>query len=185
MSYLSAFYRLYDLAGNAHYRIPGEPHHHRPAVFVIIEPGHGERLFNNGLKIPVAYVRDAGPAHGACRKDAVPIRIKWLLDAVRGHQDGAGKFAELLVLVLPGSAVMPVEVSVLFEVGIAVCRKHFAVGIYVYPLAFRLLQDLLKVFQVMAGYEDRLALFCAEGYLCRYRVAVSICIRCIEDLHGL
>ncbi len=78
---------------------------------------------------------------------------------------------------------MPVEVFVFFKVGVPVRRKHFAVCIYVYPFALRLLQKLIEIFQVMARHQDRLAFLRAERHLCGYGVTVGPSICRVEEFH--
>jgi hypothetical protein len=55
------------------------------------------------------------------------VGVLWLLDAVRRHEDRAGEGVELLALVLPRAAVVPLEVRILLESRIGEARKHSAV----------------------------------------------------------
>ncbi len=95
------------------------------------------------LKSPFGHVGHTRPAHVAGGEDVLGVLVARRLDAVRGEQDRAGKLAELLALVLPRGAVVPVEVRVLLELGIAVRGQHLAVRVDVDALALRLLEQHL------------------------------------------
>jgi hypothetical protein len=126
----------------------------------------------------------ARPAHQAGGKNVVLVALLGLLDAIGGHDDGAGKLGELPGLVLPGRAVVAVEMGVFFQAGIAVGGQHFTMGVYKDPLALGLLQDQLQVLQVMAGHQQGLAFFVAQGNGRWHRVAVNPRIAGIQQLHG-
>jgi len=88
------------------------------------------------------------------------------------------------VLVLPGGAVVAVEVGVLLEFGIAVGGQHFAVGVDGDALAGGLLQELLEVLEVMAGHQDGLAGLVAQGHRGGHGVAVRAGVGGVEEFHG-
>ena len=75
------------------------------------------------------YVWDAWEADWSCGEDVAAVAFHGALDAVGRHQDGAWECCEFFLLVLPCGAVVAVEVGVLFESGVAVGWKHFAVGV--------------------------------------------------------
>ena len=52
-----------------------------------------------------------------------------------------GKCGEFLVLILPGGAVVAVEVGIFFQFRIAVGGQHFAVGVDIDAFALGLFQD--------------------------------------------
>ena len=96
-----------------------------------------------GVKSSSAMWVTPGPADQAGGEDAALVGLLGLLDAVGGHQDGAGEGGELLGLVLPGPAVVAVEVGVFLQFRVAVAGQHLAVGVDVDALALGLLQQEL------------------------------------------
>ena len=94
-----------------------------------------------------------------------------------------GNSGEFLVLVLPGAAEIAGQVRVLLQPGVAVGREHLAVGIDVDAVPFGLLEDLLQDAQVVAGNQDRLAGLGAELDRGRYRMAVPLDVRLVEEFH--
>ena len=114
-----------------------------------------------------------GPAHQAGGEQLAAHVAPGLLDAVGGHEDGPGKGRELLALVLPGSAVVAVEVVIGLELGIGVAGQHLAVGVHVNALALALLQQLLQVHQVVARNQDGLARLVAQGHLGGHGMAIG------------
>ena len=63
-------------------------------------------------------------------------------------------------------------------------RKHLTMGINIDPFTFGLFEYFLQIFQVMAGNQNRLALFCSQRNLGRDRMAVSSGIAGIQKFHG-
>ena len=92
----------------------------------------------------------AGPAHQATGINIAKIRILGLLDAVGGHDNGSRELGKFLCLVLPGSPIMTMEMGIFFQFRVTMTGQHLAMGINVNTLAGALLQDLFKVFQIMA-----------------------------------
>ena len=128
-------------------------------------------------------VRAAGPADQPVGEDAVLVGVQRLLDAVGREEHRPGEVRELLVLVLPGGAEVPVEVLVLLQLGVGVRRQHLAVGVDVDPRALGLLEQQLQVLQVVAGDQDALPLLRAERDLGGHRVAVGAGVAGVEQLH--
>ena len=80
-------------------------------VAVLLEARRGQGGLDNGREILLFVdVPDAGEGHQARGEDAVRV-VRGLLDAVGGHQDGAGEGRELLLLILPGPTVVAGQVS--------------------------------------------------------------------------
>ncbi len=184
MADLLALHGLDDLVGHAHDGVAGEAHHDRLAVRVCREAGQREGPLDHRGEIAVGDVGHTGPAHETGGEDVVLVGRLGPLDAVGGHEDRTGELGELLLLVLPGRAVVAVEVGVLLEPRVAVGGEHLAVGVDVDALALGLLEKRLQVLQVVAGDEDGLALLCAEGNGRGDRVAVGARVGRIEKLHG-
>ncbi len=145
----SALHRLDDLVGHAQNRVVAEAHQDFLARS-ISKTGERQGLFDYRREIPAFNMLDAGPGHQTPGVESSGVGVGRLLDAVGVEDDGAGEFGEFLVLVLPGAAEVAHQVGVLLEAGIAVGRKHLAVGVDVDPLAFGLLEELFQHEQVMA-----------------------------------
>ena len=122
-------HRLDDLAGHAHDGVAAKADHDRLPVGVFGETGQGQGLFNGRGEIFVGDVGDSRPADQTGGEDIVLIGLLRFLDAVGGHDDGAGEFGEFLLLILPGGAVVAVEMGIFLQSRIAVERQHLAVGI--------------------------------------------------------
>ena len=148
-------------------------------------PSAASAACDDRLEGPVGDVRHAGPADQAGGEEPVLVRLLRLLEAVGGHQDRAGEFGELLLLILPGAAVIPDEVLVLLQARIAVRREHLAVRVDVDPRSFRLLEQLLQVLEVVPGDDDRLALDRPDAHSGRDRMAVRAGVRRVEQAHDL
>src|SRR5208337_2906746 len=126
-----------------------------------------------------------GPANEAAGKEVLLVGCQRLLDTVRGHHDGSGEVRKLLMLVLPGSTVMPVKVLIFLQAGISMGRKHFSMSVDIDTLAFTLLQYHLEVLQIVAGDKEGLPLLRAQRNFGRHRMSVCACICSIKNLHGL
>ena len=96
----------------------------------------------------------ARPAHQATGINIAKIRIFGLLDTVGGHYDGTWKGGELFGLILPGCAVMTVEMAVFLKLRIAMTRQHFPVGVNIDAFALGLLEQQFQIFQVVARNEN-------------------------------
>ncbi len=127
---------------------------------------------------------DARPAHQAPGEQVGGVDFLGPLDAVGGHDDGPGELGELLGLVLPGGAVVAVEMGILLEAGVAVRGEHLAVGVDVDAFAFALLQDLFQVQEIVPGNQDGLAFLVPQGHLGGHRVAVPAGVARIQQFHG-
>ena len=100
----------------------------------------------------------ARPADDAAGPDAVIIRADGRVDdAVRGHHNRAREAGEFNLLILPAAAVVPDQMFEFTQFRVAVCGQHFAVGIDVNAGAFGLLQQVVEIFQVVAGDENTFA----------------------------
>lgn len=71
----------------------------------------------------------------------------------------------------------------LFELRIAVGRKHLAMGVDVHALAVGLLEKELEVSEVMAADDDEGAFFDREGNGCRNRCAEGFGVRLVQKRH--
>ena len=78
-----------------------------------------------GLKIQIGNVGNSGPADHAAGKQIFLIFIFGSLDAVGGHQNGAGKIGEFFDLFLPGRSELTVEMLILLQLGIAMGWRAF------------------------------------------------------------
>ena len=85
-----------------------------------------------------------------------PILIAGTLrhQAVGRKQHRGGDVLEFLLLALPGGAEVSCKVRILVQTGIAVGRKHFAMGINIDAGSFRLFEKLVQVFQIVPGNND-------------------------------
>ena len=152
--------------------------------FAVREATHLLRLGDDRAEIIPFQVAHTRPANDAAGPDAVVIRANGGVDdAVRGHHDGARETGELNLLVLPAAAVVPDQVFKFTQFRVAVCGQHFAVGIDVNARAFGLLQQVIEVFQVMAGDQDALAFGRFNVNLRRRRVAVGAGFTGIQNTH--
>ncbi|MNE29857.1 hypothetical protein D3C80_1233520 [compost metagenome] len=108
-------------------------------------------LGDNGREIFPFQVGHPGPADDGAGEDAIAVVADVRVDdAVGGHHHGAGEVRELLLLVLPGGAVVAHQMRVLLEEGVGQGRQHLAVGIDVDAGACGLLQDELEIHHVVA-----------------------------------
>ncbi len=137
-----------------------------------------------GLKFSAGHMSQPGHAHGSGGENIVLVTVPGLLDAVGGHQDRSRKFGEFPDLVLPGRAVMPVEMGVFLEGGVPVGRQHLPVGVDVDSLAFGLLEKLFQVFEVMARHQDGFSLFNSQGDFGGNGMPVGSGVSRVEKLHG-
>ncbi len=107
-----ALYCLDDLIGNTENGISAETHHYFLAVFILLESRQGKSSIDDRLKIAVGYVGYSRPTHQTAGKDVALVGLFWSLNAIGGHQNGAGKLGKFLSLILPGGAVMTVKMLV-------------------------------------------------------------------------
>jgi len=175
--------RVDHRARHVHHGVAGESDHHRLAFDVRGKSGQGQRLLNDRFEIGIGNVPDAGPADQAAGKNVVFVGIPRFLNAVGRHQNGAGKFGEFPGLILPGRAVVAVEMGIFFQRRIAVGGQHFTVRVNGDALAFGLLEQLFEVLQVMAGNQDGLALLHAQRNLRRNGMAERRRIARVEQFH--
>ena len=111
----------------------GEPRFLRVAA-------QSQRLVNNRGKILVRPdVNQLRVGYGLGGKHTVRVACLRRHEAVCGKEDRGGETREFLLLVLPRGAEVSLEVGVLFQLRVTVGGEHFAVGVDVDPLVFRLL----------------------------------------------
>ncbi|MNE25471.1 hypothetical protein D3C80_1188020 [compost metagenome] len=128
------------------------------------------------------YTREAGIA---CCIQTVFIAVLRRHDAVGRHQNRTVEAGKLLVLFPPGITVVADKVTVFLKGRIIVGRQHLAVCIHVHPGAFRLLQQLLHVLQVMSADQNPRITAYADVNLGDFRVAVCGCIGLIKQSHHI
>ena len=124
-----------------------------------------------------------GPGHVAGGEDLVGV-VFGVLDAVGGEEHRAGEGGQLLLLVLPGRAVMPGQMREGMQQRIGVGGQHLAVGVDVDARVASLLQQGQQVGQVVAGDEDGLALAPAQGDGRGHGRAERTGIARFQQLHG-
>ena len=62
-------------------------------------------------------------------------------------------------------------------------RKHFTVGIDVYPCSLGLFQQFFKILQVMAADKDTRIVAHTEINFWYFRISVAACVGCIQQSH--
>ena len=178
------FHRFDHLGGNAHHRIAGKADHHGFPGLVGLKTGQSQRRFDDRRKILVRDVPDPGPSHQSGGENVILVGFFRFLDAVGGHENGAGKRIEFAFLVLPGRAVMTVKMRIFFQFRIPVARQHFPVGIDIDALARGLPEQCIQILQIVAGHQDRFSPFGAQRYRSGHRMAVGAGVGRIEQFHG-
>jgi len=164
-------------------RVATEAHHHAATVNLFDEAGQLKRAVDHDLEIAVLHVHGTRVCHPPRREDVLGIALTRVLDAVGGHEDGAGELIEFPALVLPCGAVVSVEVLILLELRITVRRQHLAVGVDVDAETFGLLKQLLEVCEVVARDRDRLVGPVSERDLGGHRMPVCARVGRVEQLH--
>jgi hypothetical protein len=129
-------------------------------------------------------VLDAGPADLGRGGEVLDVGGARGHDAVGGEEHHAGQVGEFLLLVLPGGAVVALEVRMLLQLGIGQAGEHLAVGVDVHALALGLLQQHLQVVQVVAGDDDERALVLRGGDAGRLGMAVGLGVGGVEQRHA-
>ena len=150
----------------------------------------GQRLVDEGGEILAALpiLRDvfqSGIAHHRRGIDTVGIAGTGRHDAVGGHQNGCGKAVELALLVLPGGAEVSGQLRVFSQPRIPVGGQHLAVGVHVDTGACRLLQQLVQVLQIVAGYHDERPPTDVRVDLCGRRVTEGGGVGLVQQGHAL
>lgn len=156
---------------------------------ILIPAAQLKRLVDQGGEVLGAVFASlddvrAGEAHRARGEDAVGIGGVGLHQAVGGPQNGRGKVRELPALVVPGSAVVALQMGVLAQLGIGVGGKHLAVSVDVDAAALGLLQQLLQVVQVVASHHDEGACLDFKLHRRRCRLAVGGDVGVLKGGHG-
>lgn len=122
------------------------------------EARHLLRLGDNRGEIFAFQMIDAWPADDAAGPDTVVIGADgWVDDAVRGHHNRAREAGKLDLLVLPAAAVVTNQMLEFTQFRVTVRWQHFTVGVDVNPGTFCLLQQVVQIFQVMAGNQNAFA----------------------------
>ncbi len=127
---------------------------------------------------------DSGNTCDSAREQSVFVAVLRNHHAVCRYQNRSAELIELLFLVLPGRAVIAHKVLELSQLRIAVSGQHLTVSVNVDSLAIGLLEQLVKIEQIMAGYYDSGARLCAARDGCRRRIAESGRVRLVEHLHN-
>ena len=152
--------------------------------FAVREARHLLCLSDNRSKIIPLEVIDARPADNAAGPDTVIIGANGRVDnAVRGHHDRTWEAGKLYLLILPAAAVVTDQMFEFTQFRIAVRRQHFTVGIDVDAGAFGLLQQIVEIFQVVAGDQDALAFGRFDVDLSRGRMAILSGFTGIQNAH--
>ena len=99
-------------------------------------------------------VRAARHANRSRREEAILVAILRRNNAVRRHEDRTVELLKLLFLQPPRIAVVAHEVIVLLECGVVMRGDHLAVRINIDARALRLLQETLKILEIMPRNED-------------------------------
>ncbi len=115
-----------------------------------------------------------------------PILIAGALrhQAVGCKQHRGGDVLEFLLLALPGGSEVSSKVRILVQTGIAVGRKHFAMGINIDTGSFRLFEKLVQVFQIVPGNNDEGTFFDVRVHSCRNGIAEGGRVGGIQKLHA-
>ncbi len=108
-----------------------------------------------------------------------------ILNAVRRHQNRAGKGREFLLLILPRPAVIPDQMLVLFQARIAVGRQHFAVRVDIDAHSFGLFQQFFEIKQVVAGNENRFSRDGRDANRRGHGVSEMLRVARVQQFHGL
>ncbi len=126
----------------------------------------------------------ARPADDGAGEDTVAVVAHIRVDdAVGGHHHGAREVGKLLLLVLPGGAVVAHQMGVLLEEGIGQCGQHLAVGVDMNAGPPGLLQNELEIHHVVAGDQNALAGDGGDSDLGRFRMAEGAGFTQIQHLH--
>ena len=92
---------------------------------------------------------------------------------------------KLLTLLPPRVSVVANKMLVLLESRIIVCRKHFAVRIYIHSRSLGLFQQVFDVMQVVSADQNTRILAHPDIHLCNLRIAVTGRICLVEQCHHL
>ena len=92
---------------------------------------------------------------------------------------------KLLTLLPPRVSVVANKMLVLLESRIIVCRKHFAVRIYIHSRSLSLFQQVFDVIQVVSADQNTRILAHPDIHLCNLRIAVTGRICLVEQCHHL
>ena len=103
---------------------------------------------------------------------------------VGGKQHRRWNILKLGLLALPRRAEIARQMRIFFQTRIAMGRQHFAVRINVDPLVLRLFQQLMQIFQIMAGYHDERPLSDVQMDFGGDRIAERSGIGPIQQFHA-
>jgi len=158
---------------------------HPDGVVGAVRRKTGRRLGrrNDRREVPIGDVGHPRPGHQARGENPVEVGFLRFLDAVGGHQDGAREGIEFLPLILPGPAVIARQVRVLFQAGVGQRRQHLAVGVHADSRPRSLLQQGVKVLQIVARHQDGLALERVDAHPGGLGVAVRARVGRIQEFH--
>ena len=147
---LTGLDRLNDLVSHTQDSVVGKTNGYRTFRHVRDEAFCCQGRVDHGREILVFNVLHTGERHQAGGEDAGLITLLGLNDAVGGHEDGTGEGFEFPALILPGASVIANEVVVFLEFGVGQTREHLTVRVHVHALALGLLQQGLKILEIMA-----------------------------------
>ncbi len=159
------------------------PHVRSPSLRKVAQPLGV--LYDGAEVVPLADVLDPIEGRDAGRVQPVLVAIWRDENAVGGDQDRPPELVELLLLFLPGRAVVADEVLVLLQLRIAIGRKHLTVGVDVDAGTLGLLQQLFQVEKVMPRDQYARPLDRSGPDLGGGRDAEMLGVSRIEHLHGL
>jgi len=175
---LAGLDRVDNRAGNIHHGIAPETDGDVLLRLVFGKPVRGEGRLDHGGKVAVRNMGDPRPMYQAAGENPGLITLAGLLDAVRGHEDGAREGIEFLGLVLPRAAIVAHEVLVLLKPRVGQAGEHFTVGVYIDPLALGLFQQFFQILKIMTGNQDALAF-----YGRRLGMSIGARIRRVKHFH--
>ena len=118
-------------------------------------------------------------------KNPVLIGIVFLYgnNTVRGHQDWTIERFEFLILLPPGTPVVPSKMIILLECRIVICRQHLTMSIDVYASPFRLFQKFFHIFEVVAADKDSRIVSNTKVNFSHFRISIGRGICLIKKGH--
>ena len=186
----AGLHRFHHFVGHGKYLLMGEAADNL-AGFDFCRRFQGFRQSDDRREILLAVgsgsdVRTARITGGAGGEDPSPhLFAPGRHDAVGRKQNGAVERFEFAHLFPPGVPIVADEVVVLFEIWIIVGRQHLAVRVHIDAGSPGLLQQLLKVGQIVAGDQDGRIAAHADVHFRNLRIAVFRSIGGVEQRHRL
>ncbi len=159
------------------------PHVRSPSLRKVAQPLGV--LYDGAEVVPLADVLDPIEGRDAGRVQPVLVAIWRDENAVGGDQDRPPELVELLLLFLPGRAVVADEVLVLLQLRIRVSGQHLTMGVDVDASPLGLLEQFLQIEEVVACDQNARALDGAGADPGRCWQAVVLGVGGIEHLTDL